>query len=151
MLKTVLIQLFERDLLKLKEEIHLYTREEDLWAVNGAISNSAGNLCLHLIGNLNHFVGAQAGKTGYVRERDKEFSDKHVPRVQLLAAIDDTIDVVTSTLQAMPHAALEELFPGGKRGEPVQTDYMLLHLLSHLSYHLGQINYHRRLLATSLS
>ena len=62
----------------------LYKNEEDVWKIKEGISNSAGNLTLHLLGNLNHFIGATLGNTGYVRERDKEFSLKNIPRIQLV-------------------------------------------------------------------
>ncbi len=146
MLKNALIEIFERDLRQVAREISLYANESDLWVVKAEISNSAGNLCLHLIGNLNHFIGAVLGKTGYVRERDKEFSDKNVPRADMLAQLEKTIAVVTETLRNLPDSAMNEDFPVDKRGQIVKTDFMLLHLLGHLSYHLGQINYHRRLI-----
>jgi uncharacterized damage-inducible protein DinB len=144
MLNT-LAELFQRDLRQLATEISLYANESDLWIVKGEISNSAGNLCLHLIGNLNHFIGAALGNTGYVRDRPTEFAAKQVPRAVMLEHIEDVIQVVTSTLSKLSEADLQNDFPLEKRGEIVKTDYMLLHLFGHLSYHLGQINYHRRL------
>ncbi|MBK7939144.1 MAG: DUF1572 family protein [Lewinellaceae bacterium] len=146
MLKDVLSELFERDLRKLKEEIGLYSDEMDLWLVKAGISNSAGNLCLHLIGNLNHFIGAVLGQTGYIRDRDHEFAAKGVPRDVLLTRLDETIAVVKNVLQELPETHLEEDFPVEKRGQIVKTDHMLVHLFGHLSYHLGQVNYHRRLI-----
>lgn len=145
MLKEVLVEFFERDLRKLKEEISLYADENALWITRGDISNSAGNLCLHLAGNLNHFVGAVLGHTGYVRDRDREFAEKGVPRAALLAQLETTIEVVTSTLNNMSDEDLESDFPLEKHGKIVKTDHMLVHLLAHLNYHLGQVNYHRRL------
>lgn len=146
MLQDVLPEIFERDLLKLKEEISLYKDENNLWKTEKQISNSAGNLALHLIGNLNHFIGATLGHTGYVRERDKEFSDKHVPREKILAGIDAVIPIVVNTLKSLPTEDLEKDFPLEKHGTIIRTDFMLMHLLTHLEYHLGQVNYHRRLL-----
>lgn len=145
MIKEALLEIFERDLGKLKEEISLYDPENKLWKVDRQISNSGGNLALHLIGNLNHFIGATLGNTGYIRERDKEFSEKDVPAQQLLQAIDATIIIVRDTLNNMAPEDFEKIFPLEKHGQVVKTDFMLLHLLAHLEYHLGQINYHRRL------
>lgn len=139
-----LSEFFERDLLKLREEISLYPDERNLWTVQGDIANSAGNLCLHLIGNLQHFIGAQLGHTGYVRQRDLEFSRKDVPRAELLAGINHTVEVVKNTLAQLTEADLEREYPLEKHGQRVSTGYMLAHLLTHLNYHLGQINYHRR-------
>ena len=146
MLLSTLTELFVRDLEKLKAEIQQYRDENALWVTGGEIANSAGKLCLHLVGNLNHFIGATLGQTGYVRERDLEFSLKNVPRQELLDAVDKTIAVVQTSLEKWKDADLYERFPLEKHGQVVTTGYMLLHLQTHLNYHLGQINYHRRLL-----
>ena len=146
MLKDALLTLFERDLRKLREEINLYADENKLWVVQEGISNSAGNLCLHLLGNLNHFIGAILGHSGYVRQRDDEFSLKDIPLGILTAQIDATIAVVQEALSGLLDTDSEGNYPEQKHGETVKMDFMLLHLLGHLSYHLGQINYHRRLI-----
>ena len=146
MLYQSLPYFFERDLLKLKEEINGYKNEADLWVVKNEISNSAGNLCLHLIGNLKHFIGATLGNTGYVRTRDLEFSSKNVPLQRLNEEIDLVLTVVKDTLGKLPAADYEKDFPLLMQNQTVSTGQMLLHLLTHLSYHLGQINYHRRLI-----
>ena len=145
-MKDALLTLFERDLRKLREEINLYADENKLWVVQEGISNSAGNLCLHLLGNLNHFIGAILGHSGYVRQRDDEFSLKDIPLGILTAQIDATIAVVQEALSGLLDTDLEGNYPEQKHGETVKMDFMLLHLLGHLSYHLGQINYHRRLI-----
>jgi len=147
MLKETISELLERDLLKLKDEINFYPDEARLWRTEGQISNSAGNLCLHLIGNLNHFIGATLGQTGYIRDRDSEFVLKNVPRTALIERIDQTVQVLKSALAPMDDQELEKDFPLEKHGSTVTNRYMLLHLLTHLNYHLGQVNYHRRLIA----
>ena len=147
MLKESLLEIFERDLTKLGEEINLYPDETRLWIVEKDISNSAGNLCLHLIGNLNHFIGSVLGNTGYVRERDKEFSTKSTPRHELLNHIEQTKKMVNDTLNNLTDEDLQKDFPIDKWKRKATTGFLLMHLSSHLSYHLGQINYHRRLLA----
>jgi len=146
MLKESLLEIFERDLNKLKDEMGLYKDENSLWIVKKDISNSAGNLCLHLIGNLNHFIGATLGNSGYVRNRESEFSLKNVPREKLINEIEKTIEVVNKTLQSLSAEDFEKDFPLEKHGKIVKTDFMLLHLITHFNYHLGQINYHRRLI-----
>ena len=146
MIKETLNELFERDLQKLKTEINLYKDEDNLWVIKEGISNSAGNLCLHLIGNLNHFIGATLGNTGYVRHRDDEFSLKNIPRQDLIINIDNCMLIVSNTFSKLTAADMEKEFPVEKHGTIVSTMQMLLHLFGHLSYHLGQINYHRRLL-----
>src|ERR1700690_4209536 len=95
---AIITSLFERDINKLIEEINLYKNENDLWKIKEGISNSAGNLTLHLIGNLNYFIGATLGNTGYVRERDKEFSLKNIPRVQLVEDLKKANEVIKNTL-----------------------------------------------------
>ena len=145
MLTITLIKIFKRDLNKLKKEIELYRDEHNLWLVDKEITNSAGNLCLHLIGNLNAFIGADIGNTGYIRKRDLEFSLKDVPRDLLLTQINDTILVVENALKTLNVTDLDDLYPIEVFNEPMTTEYFLTHLVHHLSYHLGQINYHRRL------
>lgn len=141
------IQIFQRDLLKLKEEIYLYNNEADLWKTADGISNSAGNLTLHLIGNLNHFLGATLGNTGYVRNRDAEFADTNIPREKLVADIDALLPIVSASLGGLTMADYEKDYPLEVGGRRVPTGQFIVHLIAHLDYHLGQINYHRRLLA----
>lgn len=145
MLVETFKSLFNRDLLKLKQEIESYNDQSRLWYVEPGISNSAGNLCLHLVGNLNHFIGATLGSTGYVRNRELEFSKKNVPVSELIKQIDSTITVVDETLNKLSDGILDEQFPLPFADQNVSTMHMLTHLVMHLSYHLGQINYYRRL------
>ena len=147
MLRNVLAELYERDLDKLRTEIASYENEPDLWKTDEGISNSAGNLCLHLTGNLKHFFGAVLGETGYVRDRDAEFADKDVPRSEMLADIDATKNVVLSTLASVTEEDLNKPYPLEVFGRPMTVGYFLTHLATHFNYHLGQINYHRRLLS----
>lgn len=146
MTTRILKRLYVRELGKLSKEISLYQSEENLWKIDRNISNSGGNLCLHLLGNLNHFVGAVIGKTGYVRNRELEFSQKDVPKDVLLRRIDETTEMVTEILSALDDIQLEKDYPIEVLQGTDSTQFILTHLLSHLSYHLGQINYHRRLL-----
>ena len=142
-----LSRLFQRDIQKTIDEINAFENEEDLWIIQGEIKNSAGTLALHLNGNLNHFIGAVLGKTGYIRERDREFSDRNVPRAKMVHDLSDTIKMVASVLENLDEAELDKEFPVAIGGETNNTRYTLIHLHAHLNYHLGQINYHRRLLS----
>jgi hypothetical protein len=147
MLKESLKSIFTRDLNKLKAEIELYQSEENIWHVEKNIANSAGNLCLHLVGNLNTFVGAELGNTGYIRNRELEFSLKNIPRIELVTKVEDTIKVVNKSLDGLTEADLSNDYPLVKVAEGGSSvAFMLMHLSTHLAYHLGQINYHRRLL-----
>lgn len=146
MLVQNLSNFFERDLNKLVEEIQQYDDEYDIWITTSGINNSGGNLCLHLIGNLNHFIGAVLGNTGYIRHRVDEFSLKNGFRDDLILNIKNCILIVKSTFAKLTDADLEKDFPLEKHGEVVSIEHMLLHLFGHLNYHLGQINYHRRMI-----
>ncbi|MBZ4042625.1 DUF1572 family protein [Flavobacterium hibisci] len=138
--------LFNRDLNKLKEEIEAYQTENQLWVIDKNIANSAGNLCLHLIGNLNTYIGAVLGNTGYVRNRPLEFSSKGVRKDQLITQIEETILMVNNTLDILKEADLEAIYPQIVFEKEMKSGFFLMHLSTHLAYHLGQINYHRRLL-----
>ncbi|HQU91928.1 MAG TPA: DinB family protein [Pyrinomonadaceae bacterium] len=148
MLRKVLIELYERDLDKLRTEIQQYSDESDLWKTSGLITNSGGNLCLHLIGNLKHFFGTVLGETGYIRDRDSEFTNKNISKDAILADIDATRHVVLSTLAGLTESDLDKPYPIEVFGQPMTTGYFVTHLATHLNYHLGQINYHRRFLAS---
>ena len=152
-MKESFIKLFNRDIEKLKNEISSYKSEESLWKISGEtrlpggqVKNSGGNLCLHLCGNLQHFIGAVLGNSGYERNRDAEFSRKNVPVEELLKEIDETKKVVDSALNSLNNDILQKVYPINVFGEEMTTEFFIIHLLAHLNYHLGQINYHRRLL-----
>ena len=139
--------IYKRDLEKLRTEIESYKDETAIWKVGGEIPNSAGNLCLHLIGNLKAFIGAELGGSGYVRHRDLEFSTTGKPRAELLTGIDEALADVLEGLDKVTPEQLDQEYPivvFADKG-PMTTGYFLIHLATHLNYHLGQINYHRRL------
>ncbi|NID12805.1 DinB family protein [Fibrivirga algicola] len=145
MLLETLTSLFQRDLAKVSSELNQYSNEEQIWAVPPGITNSAGNLCLHLIGNLNTYIGGELGQSGYVRQRDLEFSLRDIPRAVLLAQLDETASLVSRTLLSLDEARLQEEYPLLVFENKTSTGFLLVHLATHLAYHLGQINYHRRL------
>lgn len=146
MLTEILRSLFKRDLTRLKVEIESYQSESNLWIVEQGIANSAGNLCLHLIGNLNTYIGANLGQSGYVRNRELEFSLKDIPKQELIEKIEETLKVIDQTLSKLTPGQLEAEYPFLVLKEMTSTQFLLVHLATHLNYHLGQINYHRRLL-----
>ena len=141
-----LIKIFKKNLNKLKVEIELYDNESHLWLTEGEVTNATGNLTLHIVGNLNHYIGATLGNTGYIRKRDLEFSLKSVSRIELLKQIDDTKAVVENTLRQLSEETIQKEYPLLVFKESMTTGFFLIHLTTHLAYHLGQINYHRRLL-----
>ena len=144
---TSLIELFIRDLNKLNDEILAYPDEYSLWEVDASIKNSGGNLAIHIIGNLNHFIGAHLGSTNYIRQRDKEFNDKNVPRELIVDHIKDIKNILNDVLSSLNNEVLSRNYPIEVFGKPMSTEYFLIHLYGHLNYHLGQINYHRRMLS----
>lgn len=146
MITESLKSLYNRDLNKLKSEIEAYQNEENLWKTDKNIANSAGNLVLHLVGNLNHFIGTHLGNTGYVRHRDLEFSLKDVPRAELIEKVEATATMIDTVLSQLSDDDLKKEYPLVVFESTMTTDYFLIHLIAHLDYHLGQINYHRRLL-----
>ena len=140
-----LLQLMLRDLDRLQKEMTAYDSPEKLWTTPGAVQNSAGNLCLHLAGNLQHFIGGVLGGSGYVRNREFEFNAKDVPVEKLLEEIAAAKVALNNTLPNVSQETLNQTYPLEVFGEPMSTELFLLHLQGHLNYHLGQINYHRRL------
>ena len=146
MLIDTLIQLFERDLNRLMTEIGLYKEEATIWKIEKGISNSTGNLTLHIIGNLNTYIGKELGGTGYVRNRELEFSTKFVKRDLLIEQLNATLEMIKATLSGLSNKDLMQEYPILVFTEKTTTEYLLVHLTTHLTYHLGQINYHRRLI-----
>jgi len=146
MLTETLKILFNRDLNKLKSEIGWYKNEANLWVIDKSIANSAGNLCLHLIGNLNTYIGATLGGSNYIRNRELEFSLKDIPKQELINMIEATLTLVNETLDKITNEQLNSEYPMVVFQEKTSTEFFLVHLTTHLAYHLGQINYHRRLL-----
>jgi uncharacterized damage-inducible protein DinB len=148
MLHLYVQSLLERDISKLREELKLYINGDDIWITAPGTSNSAGNLTLHLAGNLRHFIGAVLGGTGYVRDRDSEFSTKNMAIKELDALLEVTLKEITPVLRQLDPEVLSKEFPKEVGGIKRDTAYVLLHLAGHLSYHLGQVNYHRRILSS---
>jgi uncharacterized damage-inducible protein DinB len=146
MMTSSLAKLFERDLDKLHKEVSSYQSESNMWIIDKEIRNSAGNLAIHLCGNLQHFIGGVLGGTGYIRNREFEFHGKDVPRDAMLEEINDTKSTVLQVLDKIDEASLMEVYPLRVFGVEMTKGFFLIHLHGHLNYHLGQINYHRRLL-----
>jgi hypothetical protein len=134
-----------RDLRALRREIAAYPDDADLWRLVPGVTNSGGTLALHLTGNVQHFVGAVLGRTGYVRDRDAEFARRNASRADLLAEVDRAIAAVDAGLARLDQAALDRDYPLPILGKTFRTGDYLVHLATHFTYHLGQLDYHRRL------
>lgn len=142
-----LAQLFERDLATLAAEVAAYPDDASLWAAVPGQPTAGGNLALHLVGNLRHFLGAGLGRTGFQRDRPAEFATRDLSREAVLAAIGiatEEVAAVFASLAAVPSAELEQPFPLDLSGVRPTTRAVLLHLSTHLAFHLGQLDYHRR-------
>ena len=134
-----------RDLKTLRREIEAYADERDLWRLPPGIANSAGTLAMHLAGNLQHFIGRVFGGTSYVRDRAAEFGLRDVPRSELVAQIAAAIVAVERGLAGVTDGMLAAEYAERIAGYSVTTGEWLVHLVAHLGYHLGKIDYHRRL------
>ena len=139
--------LFTRDLNRVMAEIRAYPDEDSLWQVAGQINNSAGNLTLHLVGNISQFIGDDLGDVPFARDREAEFTRRNVPRAEMLSGLERTRELVVQTLANLDDVRLDGVHPRQPPGFPpaMSSRYFLLHLYGHLNYHLGQINFHRRL------
>jgi len=135
-----------RDLHAVKRELSAYDDERDIWRLAPGVTNSSGTLAQHLAGNMQFFLGAVLGHNGYVRDRDAEFAKRDVPRAVLLSDLDAAIAAVRRGLQGLSDAELASPFPQAVAGITLTTGEVLLHLAAHLTYHLGQMDYHRRIL-----
>jgi hypothetical protein len=143
-LAALLAVTIPRELRAVRREVEAYPDDDALWRAVPGVPNVGGTLALHLAGNIRHYIGAQLGGTGYVRDRPREFAARDVPRAELLAALDEAIDVAARVLPTVDAAALAREYPERFAGRAFTTAAFLLHTGLHLAYHLGQLDYHRR-------
>ena len=146
MVNALLADFYARDINKLIEEVKLFEDEENLWKTVGSIKNSSGNLALHVIVGLNFLMGTTLAHTGYVRNRDQEFTGKAVKREWLVARLEELIPMINEAITAITQEHMEAEYPLIFDNMKVSNSYVLLQLLLHLNYHLGQVNYLRRML-----
>src|SRR3982750_2594384 len=146
MLSKDLVTLFVRELETFQREIEMFPDDASLWKTLPGVSNSVGNLGAHLAGNVQHFIGAVLGKSGYVRQRDHEFARREGTRAEIIADLQAAIDAVKKYLPAMTDADLAREYPDAVGGVKMRTGLFLAHLVSHAGFHLGQADYLRRTL-----
>ena len=138
--------LYRRDLPRLVQQLESFD-DSQLWAVVPGVTNSAGNLLLHLNGNLREFVGRQIGGVAYTRDRAREFAARDVPQAELSAELMGLAALIPSVLDELTPARWDEMFPEQVLpGGPITNRQFVIHLYGHLNYHLGQIDYLRRVL-----
>ena len=139
-------QLFRRDLTRLIQELKAFRDPEDLWRTQPGIRNSVGNLALHLEGNLREYVGRQLGQVPYHRQREAEFSSEWLPLDDLIQRIEAVNKIVPDIISSLSTEELEAMYPEEVFAAPLSTQQFLISLHGHLNYHLGQIDYLRRIL-----
>ena len=145
-MKDWITNVITRELNALRREVESYPSDAHLWEIPAGISNPGGNLALHLAGNLQFFIGNVLGKNGYVRNRDAEFASRDVPRAELLREIDNAIVAVQTGMSKISEADLSKPYPEKVAGVSESTGAFLAHFATHLAYHLGQVDYHRRII-----
>ena len=140
--KSALIEELEQ----LRDSVHQAAEpltDAQLWSKPVDPGNSIGHLLLHLTGNLNHFFGGQLGKTGYMRNREREFTlDRPPARSQLFADYDGAVATFRRVVEGLDEAQLLAPHPEARFGSVYKT---LVHLVSHFALHRGQISYLVRL------
>ena len=141
-----LAELFKRDLTRLVQELSAFSNEETLWQIVPPITNSAGNLALHLEGNLREYIGRQLGNVPYSRQRDLEFATRALPKENLIRRLQAVSELVPGIVSGLSGPALEATYPEEVYSPALSTGQFLLLLYGHLNYHLGQIDYLRRML-----
>jgi hypothetical protein len=141
-----LAALFRRDLTRLVQELRAFPDDGALWTKPPGISNSIGNLVLHLEGNLREYIGRQLGGVPYSRQREREFTETGLTIDNLLARVEPLAILIPETIAGLSDADLNRLYPEEPFNSPISTAQYLVSLNSHLNYHLGQIDYLRRML-----
>lgn len=141
-----LASLFRRDLARLGKQIEGFPDDETLWKIVPGVTNAAGNLALHLEGNLREFVGRQLGQLPYTRNRELEFSAKGVTKQELGTRLAELSEAIPSIVESLSAAQMDQEYPQIVLGIPMSTSEFLIHLYGHLNWHLGQVDYLRRIL-----
>lgn len=139
--------LMVRDLRALAREVSAYPDDASVWQAVPGLANAGGTLVLHLAGNVQHFIGAVLGGSGYVRDRDAEFGSRGVTRAALVAQVEAAIAQVERVLPTLSSERMHAEYPIEVGGHRMTTSRWLSHLVAHLAYHLGQVDYHRRVVA----
>ena len=137
--------LLERELDAFTREIEAYPDDESTFATPAGVANSGASLALHVAGNLQHFIGNRVGGTSYVRDRDAEFAKRGVTRAELVAELARAKEAVHAALNDRDATSIPSVFPDKIAGKTMTSEVFVLHLVAHLAYHLGQVDYHRRI------
>ena len=144
MLRFAVRTVLRRELLAVRRSVEAYPDDASLWAERPGLPNPGGTLVLHVAGNLQHYLGAVLGGSGYRRDRDAEFARRDVSRAALVAEVDAALRAVERALDGLSESELAAPYPEAVAGRTVTIGDYLVHLAAHLAYHLGQLDYHRR-------
>lgn len=134
-----------REIESVRRSVEAYPTDESLWTPVTGITNTGGTLALHIAGNVRHFLGNLLGGVPYTRDRDAEFSNRSATRAEIVALIEETRKAIAATIPKLSNDVLAGPFPIQLVGRTVSTADIVIHLASHLAYHLGQMDYHRRM------
>jgi hypothetical protein len=145
MLQSAVVTVLLRELRAVRRSLEAYPDDASVWAERPGLPNAGGTLALHLAGNLRHFIGLHLGGVPYVRDRDAEFARRGVPRAELIAGIDAAMEAVERGMLATTDDRMNAPFPEPIGGRRIATGDFLVHLAVHLAWHLGQLDYHRRI------
>jgi uncharacterized damage-inducible protein DinB len=141
-----LLIILTRELNSLKTEIEKIPDDKILWQTVPGVTNSVGNLTLHICGNLKHYLGKNLGDSDYVRHRDSEFNTQSGSRNDLVKEINETIEVVRTVLPNLSAEQINSIYPETVVGVELTTARFLIHLCVHSGFHLGQVGYLRRII-----
>ena len=121
---------------------------EQFWRKPYPYGNCVGHLVLHLTGNLSYYIGARVAETGYVRNRDKEFTDRNPPhKDEALRAFDRTVAMVVATIRKQGKEDWEKPYTAELEPEAENRFQIFVRCAGHAYHHVGQIVYLSRELA----
>ena len=144
MLATELAALYTRDLTRLIQELRAFPDTASIWKTAPGVTNAAGTLALHLEGGLRHFIGWRLGQIAYKRDRPLEFSARGVERDEIIARLEALRESIPNVIAALTDAQLDTIDPDNGADTPMTVRQWLIHLYGHLNYHVGQVDYLRR-------
>jgi hypothetical protein len=141
-LSTVLTDRYTQNAARVRELAAPLTNAQ-FWQKPFPFGNSFGHLVLHLTGNLNYYIGAQIAKTGYVRDRPREFNDPNPPsKEEALQHLDEVVAMVVKTIRAQSSEDWSADYSGVGATARNRLD-MILQCAAHMQYHIGQMIYLR--------
>ena len=147
-LSNELAALFARDLARLIQELRAFPDTASVWKTAPGVTNAAGTLALHLEGNLREYIGRQLGRIDYQRDRPLEFSARGVGRDELIARLEAVRTQIPEVIASLSPGQLDAIYPENVLKQPITTRQFLIHLAGHLNYHLGQVDYLRRVVTS---